>query len=307
LDTSDNQFTLRFEYRSTTPATEDGSIADVWTTPVGVVPGDGVAPTVSAAGGDGRLDGDGGWFLGSTSVGLWAVDDVDEVPVVEYSLDGGESWLAYGAAVGFAQQGVQELWYRARDAADNVAQGVFEVKIDSVAPVVSLSGGPDGEVFEGRVVAPECVAVDGVPGSGVASCVLEGFSTQVGTHTVVGVARDYAGNRSVSEPVTYTVVASQDVDVDVLVGSRCVSGKAFLTVQVANKDVVGASVEVLSVFGSKVFASVAAGKTASHAFTTRVAQVGQGTLTVHGTELQPDGEPRTIHTTISYGPMPTCG
>ncbi len=51
------------------------------------------------------------------------------------------------------------------------------------------------------------------------------------------------------------------LDVSVVAGTRCVAGKALVTVQATNNEAVSVAVAAESDFGSKSFAAVAAGKT----------------------------------------------
>jgi hypothetical protein len=96
------------------------------------------------------------------------------------------------------------------DLADNVSAlaTASGINIDKTAPTVSLVGGPaDGaSYYFGSVpAAPTCSASDGLSGLD-GSCSVSGYSTAVGTHTVVASAKDLAGNQS-SASATYTVLA----------------------------------------------------------------------------------------------------
>jgi hypothetical protein len=94
----------------------------------------------------------------------------------------------------------------ATDAAGNKATGSFTVKVqDTIAPTnILFVGGPAaGEHFFGDTpAAPTCTAEDS--GSGMKSCVVSGYSTAVGTHTLKATATDNAGNTATKE-ITYTV------------------------------------------------------------------------------------------------------
>ncbi len=96
----------------------------------------------------------------------------------------------------------------ATDAAGNEATASFTVTVrDTTAPNnVSFVGGiNDGASFLfGDVPAkPTCTADDAV---GVDSCVVSGYSTAVGTHTLTATALDAAGNRG-TKSITYEVKA----------------------------------------------------------------------------------------------------
>uniref|UniRef100_UPI003F493A98 RICIN domain-containing protein n=1 Tax=Paenarthrobacter nicotinovorans TaxID=29320 RepID=UPI003F493A98 len=67
------------------------------------------------------------------------------------------------------------------------------------------------------------------------------------------------------------------------VGTRCLGGKAYVSVAVKNVDDLPADVTVTTGYGSKTFTKVAAGSTASAAFTARQSAVPAGQVTVAGT------------------------
>ena len=97
----------------------------------------------------------------------------------------------------------------ATDAAGNKATGSFTVKVqDTLAPTnIQFVGNiNDGDsFFFGDVPAqPTCTATDG--GSGLDSCVVSGYSTAVGTHTLKATAKDKVGNTA-TKGITDTVKA----------------------------------------------------------------------------------------------------
>ncbi len=82
------------------------------------------------------------------------------------------------------------------------------VKLDKVNPTLTWTGGPanTGSYYFGSVpAAPTCTTVDPLY-SGPASCVVTGYSTMVGSHTMTATAHDVAGN-SATETRTYNVLA----------------------------------------------------------------------------------------------------
>jgi hypothetical protein len=79
------------------------------------------------------------------------------------------------------------------------------IKRDATDPTVALDGGPsNGESYNFGSVpsAPTCDASDAT--SGLASCLVTGYSSAVGTHTVTATATDNAGNENTASS-TYTV------------------------------------------------------------------------------------------------------
>jgi arabinoxylan arabinofuranohydrolase len=100
-----------------------------------------------------------------------------------------------------------------------------------------------------------------------------------------------------------TAVPSLDVSADA--ASRCVAGKSVLTVKVTNADDVPVVASVTTAFGSKSSVTIAAGKSVSHAFSTRLAAVPGGvaavsvTATVGGEALT--GSVEAAHAAHSCG------
>jgi hypothetical protein len=96
------------------------------------------------------------------------------------------------------------------DMAGNVSasSSPVAVKIDKTAPSVALVGGPadGGNYYFGSVpAAPTCTASDALSGL-AGACSVSGYSTAVGTHSVVASATDKAGNVN-GAAATYTVLA----------------------------------------------------------------------------------------------------
>jgi GH43 family beta-xylosidase len=85
-------------------------------------------------------------------------------------------------------------------------------------------------------------------------------------------------NRTVTATVTVTAPAGLEVEASVT--ARCVSGKVVQIVTVANREDVAVGVSLTGAYGSKTFASIDAGKSASASFTTRLAAIPAGTLTL---------------------------
>ncbi len=97
---------------------------------------------------------------------------------------------------------------------------------------------------------------------------VDGFTSAVVTTTSVDVAPAPA----------LAVTATAD--------TRCIAGKVILTVKATNNTSVAVAIQFQSAFGQKAFASVAVGKNATHAFTTRVPSIAGGTVTVVATPSQ---------------------
>ncbi len=89
------------------------------------------------------------------------------------------------------------------------------------------------------------------------------------------------------------------LDVEVTAGTRCVAGKALVTVQATNNEDLPVSVAFETSYGTKSFASVAPGKNAVHAFTTRLASVPEGVASAEFSATV-DGEPVTAEGEAAY-------
>ncbi|SKB00348.1 Carbohydrate binding domain-containing protein [Agreia bicolorata] len=104
---------------------------------------------------------------------------------------------------------------------------------------------------------------------------------------------------------TLKAAVAPSIDVTVVAGSRCVAGKALLTVQVTNNDEVPVALVIDSAYGSKTIATVAPTKNGSHAFTTRLASLPAGEVTVTASATV-DGQPVSTVVPASYEAKP-CG
>ncbi|WP_406104282.1 OmpL47-type beta-barrel domain-containing protein [Micromonospora globbae] len=166
-------------------------------------PGDTVAPTTTVAWSPAEPDGDDGWYRTVPSFTLTATDAFG-VADTRYRIDGGE-WTAYpGTAVPVDQQGTHRVEYRSTDRRGNVEEpGSATVRVDTVAPTATFDS-TIGVVHFGSVPpTPTCTASDTT--SGPAGCVVSGYRTTVGTHTVTATATDVAGNTATATQ-TYTVL-----------------------------------------------------------------------------------------------------
>lgn len=105
--------------------------------------------------------------------------------------------------------------------------------------------------------------------------------------------------------VTLDEPAAPALDVQASADVRCVAGKAFVTVKVTNGEGVSVAATAKSSFGDKSFTSIGAGKSVSHAFTTRKADLAAGQVTVQATATV-DGSPVSRELTAAYPALP-CG
>lgn len=98
-----------------------------------------------------------------------------------------------------------------------------------------------------------------------------------GTFTVKGVAQDAS-----RQPVEATVTVERALDVTVAAETRCVAGKVTLVAKIANDADATVDLAVKTAYGDKS-ASLAAGKSVSYAFTTRLATTPAGEVSVTAT------------------------
>ncbi|WP_168197205.1 family 43 glycosylhydrolase [Agromyces laixinhei] len=110
-------------------------------------------------------------------------------------------------------------------------------------------------------------------------------------------------NRTVS--VTVTVTPDESLEVSAVVASRCVAGKVVQTVRVTNGEDVPMSVTSTSPYGTRTTASVAAGKSVSHALSSRRPAIGAGTVEVSA-QATIDGEPVTSTRNVEFAAA-SCG
>ncbi len=82
-----------------------------------------------------------GWYPGGVTVAVAAEDNMDEAPVVEYSLSGVD-WLPYTEAIALPAEGNTTLHARATDGAGNVATDSREFKVDASTPTLEITQNP---------------------------------------------------------------------------------------------------------------------------------------------------------------------
>ncbi|MBD8022592.1 immunoglobulin-like domain-containing protein [Microbacterium gallinarum] len=119
----------------------------------------------------------------------------------------------------------------------------------------------------------------------------------------------YAGfdvlSGSISAPVAVVVGDAPVLAVEASVTARCVAGKVVQVVTVTNTDDVAIGATAAGAYGSKTFASIAAGKSSSASFTTRQPSIPLGSLTLTATATVA-GAPVTLTADAAY-PAATCG
>ncbi|WP_341998086.1 HYR domain-containing protein [Microbacterium sp. LWH7-1.2] len=137
---------------------------------------------------------------GPTTVVAWASPTVTEAVT-----SGLVAACSPESGTGF-EVGVTTVTCSATDAAGNTGSSTFTVEItDTTPPVITWTAGPVNGghyVFGEAIPQPSCTAVDLVDGD--VDCLVDGFSTVVGTHELTATAADSRGNVSTTEPGAYT-------------------------------------------------------------------------------------------------------
>ncbi|TQJ30755.1 family 43 glycosylhydrolase [Microbacterium sp. SLBN-146] len=182
---------------------------------------------------------------------------------------------------------------------DNGAQSVtVKVKpLQTGGQIQVRAGSEDGQVLG-------TIPVTGTVGQWTElTADLEGAT---GTHDVFFTYSGPAGDLFELDTWAFTEAsAAPQLDVTASASLRCVAGKAIVAVTVTNNDEAAAAVEISSMYGSKTVASVAPGKASSHAFTTRLANLPAGEISVSASATV-GGELVGSDVTASY-PARSCG
>jgi len=165
-------------------------------TVAGATPPDTTPPVITSSVTPAVPDGTNGWYRSQAAVHF----QVDE-PESPASL----TTSGCGDLLVNADQAATTYSCTASSAGGNAGPVDVTIQRDGTAPSVSWNSSiADGAsfVFGSVPAAPTCAAVDAL--SGPNDCSVQGYSTEVGTHTLVATATDQAGNVG-SESITYTV------------------------------------------------------------------------------------------------------
>lgn len=120
--------------------------------------------------------------------------------------------------------------------------------------------------------------------------------------------RATAQDHATAETCTVRIVRAQPkppLTVSSVTAGRCVAGKAALTMQTTNASTVPVALTVTTPYGVKQVATLAPGKTTSAVFTTRVAAIAAGSVSVVTTGTV-DGAPASVTTPAAYAAI-ACG
>jgi hypothetical protein len=178
-----------------------------------------------------------------------------------------------------------------------------------VAPGTGTTNTPEG----GTYVAPD---LDGYRLAAGSPAVASGRVVESAAGLPGGRVTANAGQDLWGQPVTADAVPNRGADnaqsplapelsYTVSAQVRCQAGKAYLAVTLSNTDQTAFSVTFGTVWGSRVFPSVAADKYAYHSFSTQASAVAAGQVLL-GIGATVDGTPVSQHLTLPH-PGVVCG
>ncbi|MBD8080026.1 Ig-like domain-containing protein [Cellulosimicrobium arenosum] len=276
----------------------EGTDIDAEATVFVVEPDDGpdtTAPTVTVSAEPGPATS--GWYVQHPTVTVTAIDNRDNAPAVEVSVDDGE-WAAYDGPFAIAEDGEHTVSVRATDADGNVGEGSRDLRVDATAPVTTATVRDLGTSVEITLESTDA-------GSGVDKIQWEGPGTFWGTYTepftraltdeeqvIEFAATDAAGNEEERQQVVLPALGGGDPELDlaVEVSPRCLAGKAYVAVRATNGEDVPVDVTLSTPLGEKSFDGVAPGKNAYQSFAARATSVPAGSVTVTGVATVDGGE-----------------
>ncbi|WP_199621215.1 LamG-like jellyroll fold domain-containing protein [Paenibacillus alkalitolerans] len=146
-------------------------------------------------------NGKNGWYTSPVTVTL------SPAKIAEYSLDGGNTWLAYSEPVILDQEGTHQVQYRR--SVDTGETRTLAINIDLTAPEVTVTG--DTYFLIDQDILITCSAADTVSGITYSPCNVpllqtKAYTLESGQHTVTATAEDAAGQQTtVSHTFTVTV------------------------------------------------------------------------------------------------------
>jgi hypothetical protein len=192
----------------------DGSAA------TGVFLIDGRGPTIIHTVSPAQPSGANGWYTVAPTVSFSCSDDVSGVVPGTCAVDG-SSPAADHVTLGEAPA-PQTITASATDNAGNVGHDSAVLKVDLSDPAVPVVTGIEGKTYPVNDLPPKsaiaCSSTDAV--SGLLSCAVTGYSSALGSHTLVATATDNAGRTSTT--TTTYVVGFQSGDI--LAPVRALSG-----------------------------------------------------------------------------------
>ncbi|HEY6963040.1 MAG TPA: PxKF domain-containing protein, partial [Gaiellaceae bacterium] len=166
---------------------------------------DALAPAITHTIAPAAPDGTNGWYKTAPSVTFACTDDVSGVAAGSCVVDG-SSPQASQATLGESAS-PQTIAATAVDNAGNAAHdSVAGLKVDLTDPAVPAFTGIQAKIYGTADLPPQsaigCTSSDAI--SGLQSCIVAGYSSALGMHTLTATATDNAG-RTRTNTLTYTV------------------------------------------------------------------------------------------------------
>lgn len=183
--------------------TDDGG--ETTTATAGYTVQDTGAPVIADLGPTAAPDGANGWYISAVTNQFRATDagagfetDTPKLLTEDLTVSSGS---AEGEAVTISSGPVTDV---AGNTAEPIDSQAFKIDLSDPTDVTFLGDIAEGDSFPwgDTPTEPTCDATDAV--SGLAGCVVTGYSTEVGTHTMTATATDHAG-RTATGTLTYTV------------------------------------------------------------------------------------------------------
>jgi uncharacterized lipoprotein YddW (UPF0748 family) len=102
-----------------------------------------LAPETSVTVSPATPNGQNGWYTTKPTITLSANDTCSGVVTIEYSTDGGQTWLSFSGSFTINSEGITTLLYRSTDRAGNTeSPKSITLKVDTIAPVLTLTATP---------------------------------------------------------------------------------------------------------------------------------------------------------------------
>jgi hypothetical protein len=172
---------------------------------------DGRGPTITHTVSPAQPNGASGWYTSAPTVSFSCSDNVSGVGPAGCVVDGSAP-AADHVTLGESPS-AQTITASATDNAGNVGHDSAVLKVDLSDPAVPVVSGIAGKPYAVNDLPPKnaiaCSSSD--PVSGLLSCVVTGYSSALGAHTLVATATDNAGRTSTS--TTTYVVGFQSGDI----------------------------------------------------------------------------------------------
>lgn len=126
---------------------------------------DNTPPVTTAIVTPSQPDGRNGWYVSPVTVALSAADDLSDIALTQYSMDGGVSWLVYSAPLTPAD-GAHTLLFRSTDTAGQTEAAKSIVwNADATAPVIEVREPEEKEYTVSRTIRPDFAVEDGLSGA----------------------------------------------------------------------------------------------------------------------------------------------